>query len=43
MNIGQLIEFCSTCTEDELFAYCRLMVQQHYLDEQFKRFYESKT
>lgn len=38
MNIEQLIQFCSTCTEDELFAYLRLMVQQQQLDEQIKRF-----
>jgi len=38
MNIEQLIQFCSTCTEEELFAYCRLMVQQYELEQQFKRF-----
>jgi len=38
MNIKQLIHFCSTCTEEELFAYCRLMVKQYELDQQIKRF-----
>ena len=37
MTIEQLINFCSTCTEEELFAYCRLMVQQYELEQQFKR------
>lgn len=38
MNIEQLIKFCSTCTEEQLFAYCRLMVQQYELSQQMNRF-----
>jgi len=30
--MDQLVNFCATCTEDELFAYCRLMVKQQELE-----------
>lgn len=37
--MDQLVNFCATCTDEELFAYLKFMEQQCRLEQQMKMFF----